>query len=69
MKTKAEIVQRLLDERKITAEEAVVLLSGDSVIEFKSKTGCQVEWNQHLPSPFSRLTGGDYSRGKIYCEL
>lgn len=31
MKTKAEIVQRLLDEKKIDAEEAVVLLMSDAV--------------------------------------
>jgi len=29
MKTKAEIVQRLLEEKKIDAEEAVVLLMGE----------------------------------------
>lgn len=32
MKTKAEIVQRLLDEKKINAEEAVILLTKD--VEF-----------------------------------
>lgn len=29
MKTKAEVVQALLDERKITAEDAVILLTPD----------------------------------------
>lgn len=29
MKTKAEIVQRLLDEKKITADDAVVLLMAE----------------------------------------
>jgi hypothetical protein len=30
--TKASIVQRLLDEKQITAEEAVILLQGDTYI-------------------------------------
>lgn len=34
MKTKAEIVQRLLDESKITAEEAVVLLMSEKIKEY-----------------------------------
>lgn len=32
--TKAEIVQRLLDERQITAEEAVVLLANQGRINY-----------------------------------
>lgn len=32
-KSKAEIVQRLLDKKQITAEEAVTLLSNDTVRE------------------------------------
>ena len=32
MKTKAEIVQKLLDENLITAEEAVVLLTNETVV-------------------------------------
>lgn len=34
MKTKAQIVQRLLEEKKIDAEEAVILLMGDKEIQY-----------------------------------
>lgn len=33
MKTKAQIVQELLEEKKITAEDAVILLMGESKVE------------------------------------
>lgn len=33
MKTKTEIVQQLLDEKKITAEEAVILLT-ENIVHF-----------------------------------
>lgn len=34
MKTKAQIVQRLLEEKKIDAEEAVILLMADKEIQY-----------------------------------
>jgi len=34
MKTKAEIVQRLLEEKKVDAEEAVILLMSDKQKEY-----------------------------------
>lgn len=39
MKTKSEIVERLLNEKQITAEEAVVLLTGEK------------EYVYHFPQP------------------
>jgi hypothetical protein len=47
MKTKAEIVQRLLDEKKIDAEEAVILL-----MEVKDVTLVPYYPQPYWPTPY-----------------
>ena len=50
--TKASIVQRLLDEKQITAEEAVILLQGDTYIPPSyPKTGIMYAPNPYYDTP------------------
>ena len=44
MKTKAEIVQKLLDEKKIDAEEAVILLMGEKEYIFLNNNPYPTTW-------------------------
>lgn len=53
MKTKAEIVQRLLDAKQIDAEEAVVLLIQDKEIQF-------------IPYPYNPLPFYPYPSNPIW---
>lgn len=55
--TKADIIQRLLDKKEITAEEAVVLLSSNELkLEKTYPTyhwlGMCSPWDQAIPNPY-----------------
>lgn len=53
--TKASIVQRLLDEKKITAEEAVILLQSETVTV-----------PMYTPNPY--YVSPDWSTPPVWCE-
>jgi hypothetical protein len=55
MRTKAQIVQELLDEKKITAEDAVVLLMSNKEKEYV-----------YVPQPYPVYPYVPWSSGPIY---
>jgi len=57
--TKASIVQRLLDQKHITAEEAVILLQNES---------SQIPMYRHGPNPYFTDPAWTGSPPDIYCE-
>lgn len=68
--TKADIVQRLLDKNEITAEEAVVLLSGASLeLEKTYPTFYPNPWFGILQppthNPYTITAAGDKSKDNI----
>lgn len=59
MKTKCEIVQKLLDEKKITAEDAVILLMGEKEYVYIPHPYPASPWPFYSePFPY-RITWGD----------
>jgi hypothetical protein len=58
MKTKAQIVQELLDKRYITAEDAVVLLSPDKEYIYLPQPEPVYPWNPYVTNPFTVTCGG-----------
>lgn len=57
--TKASIVQRLLDQKHITAEEAVILLQNES---------SQIPMYRHGPNPYFTDPTWTGAPPDIYCE-
>jgi hypothetical protein len=57
--TKASIVQRLLDQKHITAEEAVILLQNES---------SQIPMYRHGPNPYFTDPTWTGTPPDIYCE-
>lgn len=67
MKTKAQIVQELLNDKKISAEDAVVLLQNVEVIKEKEYV--------YIPQPFqvfppiNPFDGPTYSPFRVTCAV
>ena len=52
MKTKAQIVQQLLEEKKITAEEAVILLMNDAPLQYIPQPYPVYPFQPYQPRPW-----------------
>lgn len=67
MKTKCEIVQALLDEKKITAEDAVILLMGEKeYVYIPSPQPYPVSPWPYFVDPYPKVT---WEISPVYCGV